>query len=165
MDHWYLLRCKSRQEKRAESHLVNQGYRCYGPNVSVNKSRTIIPKLVSEPLFPGYLFISMDCAKGNWSAVRSTRGVLDFVRFGDCAAKVPVGLVELLKEKVPELEANLSSSIQLSKGDQVQILDGCFKGLNAVFSCDKGKDRVLVLINIVGASTEVQLEKSFLEKF
>jgi transcriptional antiterminator RfaH len=33
-------------------------------------------------LFPGYLFIQLDEKLENWSPIRSTKGVQNFVKFG-----------------------------------------------------------------------------------
>jgi transcriptional antiterminator RfaH len=34
---WYLVQCKSRQDERAQEHLVRQGYRCYRPQHSYQR--------------------------------------------------------------------------------------------------------------------------------
>ena len=48
-------------------------------------------------LFPGYLFIHLDKKQENWSPIRSTKGVLNFVRFGLNYAQVPDTVIEFLK--------------------------------------------------------------------
>ena len=164
MENWYLLRSRPKQEKRAEIHVNYQGYQSYCPIVSVNKSRSPIPRLVTEPLFPGYLFVRLNPQKHSFNAVRSTRGIQDFVRFGDLPAKVPDHLIDELKVNVPEIEIGLSHSIEFEEGDKVRVAAGCFRGYEAIYRCEKGRDRVLVLINLVGKSAELQLEKSMLEK-
>ena len=74
MKKWYLIKTKSKQENTAIINLENQGYTSYCPIVKINKKNVV--------LFPGYLFIYLDKHNENWSPIRSTKGVINFVRFG-----------------------------------------------------------------------------------
>lgn len=164
MKHWYLLRCKARQEKRAEEHLANQSFSCYNPMVWVNKPKVSISKQILEPLFPGYLFIELEDDVSNWGAIRCTRGVLGFVRFGQYPTPVLPGVVQNLMETVPLLQIGISESHSFTTGDNIRITEGCFAGLNAIYQCESGKERAIILLNIVGNSTAVQIDKMALEK-
>ena len=47
--------------------------------------------MVSEPLFPNYLFIEFDPEVIHTTTISATRGVNNFVRFGALPAIVPIG--------------------------------------------------------------------------
>ena len=49
-------------------------------------------------LFPGYLFIYLDETSENWSPIRSTIGVLNFVRFGLCYAQISNKIIDYIKD-------------------------------------------------------------------
>ena len=63
-------------------------------------------------LFPGYLFIQLDEKLENWSPIRSTKGVQNFVKFGLNFAKIPDSVIafieaneKLTSEKMKNLES------------------------------------------------------------
>ena len=83
MNNWYLLQSRARQEFIAEENLARQKYEVYLP--CIKRARKIRNKWqeITEPFFPGYLFIHLDMEAQNTSTIRSTRGVLKLVKFGE----------------------------------------------------------------------------------
>lgn len=99
MKRWYLLYCKRGEQIRAKQHLENQGVECFYPTVEVEKILRGKRQKVEEPLFPCYVFARFDYEQGpNFTSVRSTRGVVDFVRFGAQPKEVQGDLVFELKQ-------------------------------------------------------------------
>lgn len=94
---WYLVNSKPRQELRAEEHLKNQSINCVLPLIEIEKIIRGKRQSISEPLFPGYLFVELQTDGQDWSKIRSTRGVRDFVRFGGVPGRVPESVLEHLK--------------------------------------------------------------------
>ncbi len=62
-------------------------------------------------LFLGYIFIYLDEHNENWSPIRSTKGVINFVRFGLNFAKVPEHIIEYIRVN----QANSEKLKKLSK--------------------------------------------------
>ena len=89
MRNWYLIKTKPRQENVAIKNLENQKYSTYCPTVTINNKLVV--------LFPSYLFIYLDKEKENWSPISSTKGVVNFVRFGLNFAQVPDIIIKFLK--------------------------------------------------------------------
>ena len=54
---WYLIYTKPRQEAIALTNLSRQGFECYLPMLKVEKIRQRKTALVTETMFPRYLFI------------------------------------------------------------------------------------------------------------
>jgi transcriptional antiterminator RfaH len=149
---WYLLQTKSRQEIVAEINLVRQGFVCYQPSLVFEKVVSGKITKVCEPLFPGYMFIRI-AAGQNWLPIRSTYGVKDLVKFGGRALPVPEKMIAELIDK-----CSISAPQDLFlRGQKVKINEGAFSGLDAVFICKKGSDRVVVLINLLHTSQHVAL--------
>lgn len=136
---WYVVKTKSRQEARAVAHLENQELNVYCPWLVRKNGRR-------EALFTGYLFISLDCLATHFATIRSTRGVLSMLKFGDWWATVDEKFVDCLKHKengyrdVPVFEQN----------QEVVINDGPFRGIEAVYLCANGEERATVLLTLLG---------------
>lgn len=81
---WYLLYCKRSEQQRAEQGLLRQVIECYYPQVL-------------EPLFPNYVFANFDPENIAFTTVRSTRGVIDFVRQGPMPAVLDTQVVSNLQ--------------------------------------------------------------------
>ena len=148
--HWYLLYCKPKQELRAQQHLANQGFTSFVPQITLDKLRGGKWQQVTEPLFPRYLFLHISNAEQlNFRAIRATRGITDFVRFGSALATVPDQLIQQLTSQQINLKQQ-SGSGRLKTGDAVSIIKGPFSGLNAVFDSADGEKRSLILVSMLG---------------
>ena len=151
MKKWYLIKTKPRQEKTAILNLENQKYTTYCPIVIINNKQVV--------LFPGYIFIHLDKSKENWSPIRSTKGIVNFVRFGLNFAKVPDNVIEFIKENH---DTNIEKLINLNKfkpGDKVQISDGVFKNCIAIFKSFKSDERVIILLSILGQQQAINIKQ------
>jgi len=153
---WYVIQCKGGESFRAAEHLANQGYEIFHPVLQVQKKRRGKLTWISEPLFPYYLFIRLDRLASNWRPIRSTRGVLKVVTFG-LAMPVPVDdtLVETLLAQGSR-EEDATANVYFRAGEAVEITEGPFKDLQAVFASHKGEERAIVLLNML--QTQQRLE-------
>jgi transcriptional antiterminator RfaH len=146
MSRWYVIQCKARQETRALENLERQGFSCYLPMLTVEKLRRGSTRDVLEPLFPAYLFINLNELSDNWHPIRSTRGVLQIVRFN----QYPVPVRDEIIDQIRHWLANDPIKVPyLRPGERVLITDGCFANLEAVFVSPDGPTRVVLLLNIL----------------
>ena len=155
---WFLLTSKPQKDELAEMHLRNQHYEVYRPLAQRLRKRG--NKMVStiESLFPRYLFIHLDSGiHDNWAPIRSTKGVQGFVRFGVEPAPVPLSLIERLKAQESILGQRVIDLDRYHSGDKVQITDGPYHGLEAIFQKYDGEQRVVVLLNILQKQTKLAL--------
>ena len=164
MKRWYLLKTKAREELRAQENLNNQHFLTYLPQIRVYGRVRGKTKDRIEPLFPGYLFILLDVEADNWAPIRSTRGVLQIVRFGASPASLSTDIIESIKERESDGVIETQNDAQFKAGDKVKIMEGCFEGLEAVFCCQSGEERSLVLLNVIGKETRVFVKSSVLDK-
>jgi len=154
MKKWYLIKTKPRQENIAIINLENQEYSTYCPIVAINKKNVV--------LFPGYIFIYLDNKKDNWLPIRSTKGVLNFVRFGLHFAHAPDNVIEFIKANQLINKEKLESLNKFKPGDKVQITDGVFKNCIAIFKSFKSEERVLLLIDLLGRQQNINIKKKSL---
>jgi len=151
MKHWYLLKIKLKQEDIAILNLENQNFHVYCPHALINNRNVA--------LFPGYIFIQLDKDTQNWSPIRSTKGVLYFVRFGLSYAKIPDNIIEFIKTNQLNTAEKLKNINKFKSGDKVQITDGVFKNCIAIFKSYKSDERVILLMNILGQQQKLTIKQ------
>lgn len=154
---WYLLRTKPRQETIAAEHLERQHFQVCLPLYRCSRRKKGSWTEVREPMFPGYLFVHLDLERQNCAPIRSTRGVSDFVRFGAEPKPVPNAIVETLLRS----DTGAADSVEplFKPGDPVAIVSGGFAGLKAIFQAEKGSDRVILLLDLLGRCVSIALHR------
>ncbi|KJZ07568.1 MULTISPECIES: transcription/translation regulatory transformer protein RfaH [Halomonas] len=161
---WYVVQCKGGESFRAAEHLANQGYELFHPVLEVQKKRRNKLTWVEEPLFPYYLFLRLDQVESNWRPIRSTRGVLKIVTFG-LSMPVPVSdeLIDLLRQH-GEAKDDDPGQLYFRAGESVEITDGPFKDLKAVFESHKGEERAIVLLNMLHRQQRLEMPVAALKR-
>jgi transcriptional antiterminator RfaH len=148
MHGWYLIQTKPKQEDRAVENLELQGVNAFCPKVFVEKIIRGKRKVLKEVLFPNYLFVQFDQDNVSALSINYTRGVNRIISFGNQPSTVPDELIAQLKKRVDQSNDNLISDLP-EKGEHLQVLDGPFKGLNAIFSHIEGDFRAAVFLSIL----------------
>ncbi|MCP3669568.1 MAG: transcription/translation regulatory transformer protein RfaH [Gammaproteobacteria bacterium] len=154
---WRLVYTKPRQEIEASKQLERQGYTIYLP--MLRKRIRQCGEMVSSqvPLFPRYLFIHLTEGLDDWGPIRSTRGVSGLVRFGMKLAHVPDGFIADIREREMEDGFCCEATPRFKQGDKVRITDGPFSDYEAVFQAPHGENRVLILLDLIGKATRVEM--------
>jgi len=149
---WYLLRTKPREEWRAKQHLENQAFATYLP-VLIRKSER------QEALFPGYIFLEKPEENVSLHTISSTRGVLNFVRFG---IELATASESLIKE-IQSIEQLYRSVPKFVPGQTVECKSGPFAGLQAIFESENGQDRCVILLKILNAERKIVVNQDDLK--
>ena len=158
MMNWYAVHTKPRQEATAERNLQRQGFAIYSPKIRVRKLKRNKWVKVVEPLFPRYLFIQVDPDQHSLAPVRSTVGVAGLVRFGQQLRPVPDTVIAFLRQaENPETHQHHADEWPHRSGDEVEVLEGPFKGLSAIFQAATSEDRALLLIDLLGRQNTVDV--------
>jgi len=161
--HWYVIHTKPRQEQRALGNLQQQGYTCFLPMLTQQKLCRGALTAVREPLFARYLFILLDSGQmgQSWAPIRSTKGVSRLVTLGTEPAKVATELIDALRA-----HNDAATHIQplFAPGERVQIKDGPFAGLEAIYQFDNGERRAMVLIELLNKPSCITLAPASLRK-
>jgi len=160
---WYLVYTKPRQEEVALANLERQGYTTYLPRVRHKRRRKGRPTAVIEPLFPRYLFIHLDTHTDNWAPIRSTLGVASLVRFGQKPAPIPESLISFLRSRESRDGLHEWAEPEYRAGDRVRVADGPMEGYEGILLARTSRERVVVLLDILGKQVRAQLELGRLE--
>ncbi|QTR52849.1 transcription termination/antitermination NusG family protein [Thiothrix unzii] len=158
---WYLLTSRPRQDALAEEQLLKQEYEVYRPLAQCLRARRGKMLSVVESLFPRYMFIHLDDGvEDNWGPIRSTRGVVGFVRFGirNLPPPIPEKFILALKAAESQLAERAIDLDRFHNGDVVVIdNDGPFKGLPAIFQHYDGEQRSVVMLEILHKMTRLAI--------
>lgn len=156
---WYLVYTKSRQENLARENLERQGFVTYLP--LAEQTRRCNGRYITtiEAFFPRYLFIHLDSETDNWAPIRSTIGVVNMVNFGGLPAVVPELLIESIQMNADENGIQKVKEKEMRPGDSVTIIEGSLIGYKGIYQQRKSKDRVTILLDLVGKHTEIILSK------
>ncbi|MGX1201858.1 transcription/translation regulatory transformer protein RfaH [Marinobacter sp. MBR-105] len=153
---WYALQHKLAQGDRAVQHLQNQDIACFYPKIEVEKIKAGKRTKKLEPLFPGYVFVNLEQTDPMWAKLRSTRGVLRIVSFANRPAPIDDEVIAHIKnsmEKVAEQGG-------IKPGQPIELDDGPFKGINAIFQAYDGEERAIVLITFMQKQQQVKVPVS-----
>jgi len=163
--HWHAVFCKPRQDARAESHLLNQGFEIFRPKTRIRRIQNGRRRLLVESMFPRYLFVRLKRGVDDWSSIRSTRGTVGLVRLGLEAPIVPDPVIEGLRRRCDEQGViNLAGSIDYQPGDAVEIIEGPCAGYRALFQARSNEERVIVLLELLQRERRVELNENSIRR-
>ncbi|MGC9403382.1 transcription/translation regulatory transformer protein RfaH [Vibrio genomosp. F10] len=163
MKRWYLLYCKRGEQQRAKLHLENQNVEVFYPEVEVEKITRGKKAVKKEPLFPSYMFVRFDFEAGpSLTTVRSTRGVVDFVRMGNHPQEVQGDLIYTLKQ-LEQDNCEVQSLNLPEKGDIIGVVGGQFAGIDAIYQESDGEARSILLVKMISKKVPISIANKDLD--
>jgi len=152
--YWYAVSTKPHHERRAELNLQQLDVETFNPRLKESKVIRRVRRVVTVPLFPGYLFAKLDL-HNQFRAVSYAKGVRRIVAFGSTPAKVDEELIEAIKGRLSSGEMITPARV-LRAGQTVKIQDGPLCGLNAVFEREMtGQQRAVLLLRTLAYQARV----------
>ena len=151
---WCVIHTQPHRERRADTHLKNQGFRSFLPlhGKTVRHARQFRTTLA--PLFPRYLFVEIVIGRDRWTSIRGTFGVSHLMMDGEVPRAVPRGIVEALLQ-VSNAAGEVSLGPTLVPGQSVRIATGPFAGLIGKLAALDDNGRVKVLLDVLGKEVAV----------
>ena len=156
MNDWYLIQFKPNSYRIAESNLNRQGFDTFLPmqKTTLRKASRFVNEL--KPLFPGYMFVSLNPQLAPWRTINSTIGVSRLVSFEGKPKPLPRQLISGLM-----LRCDIAGKIQppktFNEGDSVELLTGPFANFIATVDTIDPKQRIWVLMVLMGRRTRMQI--------
>lgn len=153
---WYAVRVKARFERVVFEHLTGKGLRCFLPLYRERRRWSDRMKLVELPLFPGYVFCSLDIQRR--LPVLQTPGVMHFVSFNNEPA--PVDPLE-----IRNLQTATSAGVPLApwpflrEGQRVEVVRGPMRGLTGILLKIRDEFRVIISVTLLMRSVAVEIDR------
>jgi transcriptional antiterminator RfaH len=148
---WYLVRTKPGKERWVQDQLGSLLPEVFLPLLEAKTPRWGKMTWTTTPLFPCYLFARFDL-HARYFDVKYLPGVNGFVSAGNDPLAVPEEVVLEIRRRGVEGVIKIEQPV-LGRGERVQIVEGPFRGLEAVFERYlSGAERVAILLNTIEAS-------------
>lgn len=162
---WYIGLTEPSREMTAAAGLIGRRFQCYLPTFikSVWAGRTR-RRMVTRPLFPGYLFIGMLRGDEQFERVRNeVTGLRNFLKISGRNVVVPYAAIEAIKIKEGELLLPPKQRSAYRKGQEVRIVEGAFVAFLGPIERLNGAGRVDVLVNVFGRMVPLNLHETQIE--
>jgi transcriptional antiterminator RfaH len=163
VEQWYTLHTKPNAEYQVATTLQQRGLQTYLPELETAKPNK---EGVTKPFFPCYLFVKVDFQIVGFSSIQWTPGLRRVVAFDHLPVPLPDEVIQLIRRRLGEIEARGGLPLHpFEPGDPVRITAGPFRDMLAIFDRAAGaRERVQVLLHILGQANRMQLAVTDLEK-
>jgi transcriptional antiterminator RfaH len=151
-------------ERRALQELEQQGFTAFLPSYLRRKSHARKITIAPASLFPGYLFVSFDTQTQRWQAINGTIGVVRLLAGLQGPSPLPAGFAEDLLARRDERGCVSLPSRSFDVGDRVKVSGGSFAHAVGFYDGQCDRDRVEILLELLGRKVRVELEGSLLER-
>jgi transcriptional antiterminator RfaH len=160
MPYWAAAQLQPQRDALALHCLQQAGFETYAPRL--REQRTMHGRKVTQTplLFPGYLFVLIEL---QWSRARWSPGVVRLVMNGAVPAAVPDSVIAALKARERSGLIELPRAAKFRSGDRVRVLHGPFIGLVGLYAGMKPRERVEVLLALLGGAQRVTLAADAVE--
>jgi transcriptional antiterminator RfaH len=161
MGYWAVARLQPQHEHSGLVHLGLNGYEIYYPLVREKRIRRGRRIEVRPPLFWGYCFFVVE--NGLWYTARWAIGVCSVIMDGTIPARVPDAVIAEIRGRERNGLVELPRRDGLKPGDRVRVLYGPFANHLAIFADMKPRERVEVLLQLLGSLQKVELARASIE--
>lgn len=159
---WYAVHTRSRHEKTVMTQLEQDGIEALLPTFTQARQWSDRRKLVSLPLFSGYVFVRVSFENGERLRVLRKPGVLGFVGCGRLAVPIPDQQMERVASLMEE-PVDYGPYPYLTVGQRVRICEGALKGLEGILLRVDAQQSLVLSIDLIQRSVKVRIEGYALE--
>lgn len=154
---WFVIYTRPRHEKKIVKQLEHIGVSHFLPVVKTLRTWSDRRKYIDSPLFPSYVFVQLADAQSYFRTLEID-GVLYYVRSGRQIAGVSEDIIRNLQL----IASNFFDSIEVSAeriqpGSHLLIKDGPFTGFCCEVIQHKGRQKLLVRIELLQRSVLIDM--------
>ena len=151
---WYVLYCRSRNEKKIAIILEKLGIEVYCPMVSEVKQWSDRKKKVNTPLFSSYIFVKLK--EKDREQVFQVTGVVRYLFWLGKPAIVKDEEIQTIRNWVEDDNVMEIAVADFSPGDRMTISNGVFKDQEVIIK-DVGKNKMRLLLLGLGCTVTVKI--------
>lgn len=158
---WFVAQLKPNSDAIAQRNLLRQGFTTFLPRLHKTERKATRFRETRRPLFPGYIFVSVNPASGLWRAINSTQGITRLVSVNARPAPLPAGFVEALQERC-DADGLLRPIEALAPGELARITEGPFSDFVVRVESIGDDQRMWVLFDLMGRATRLAVPRDAL---
>lgn len=162
MKQWHAVHVQSNAESRAEHHLRNQGFEVFLPKYRCQRKHARKVEQVLRPLFPRYLFVSLDPDQQRWRSINGTIGVLRLLSSGNEPLPVPPEIIQHIMDNRDESGIVVFNKKGFKHGERLGVAVGAFAEFEGFFEEMDGNERVVLLLDFMGRKVRAKVPISSL---
>lgn len=153
---WYAIRVKPKFERVVAQSLTSKGFPSFLPFYKERRRWSDRVKVVELPLFPGYVFSSLDVRRR--LPALQTPGVLYFVSFDGEPAPVDPAELETLQQAVAS-GVGLAPWPYLREGQRVVVARGPMRDRAGILLKIRDEYRLVISITLLQRSVAVEIDR------
>ena len=153
---WFVLQAKPRTEALVYKQIFGKGIKAFLPQVEKVRIWSDRKKKVSVPLFPGYVFVYGD-EEERIRAIENTSGAIRYIFFEGRPAEIRSREIKLIEDSLKEPEKITLEEKRISKGDDVIVTHGIFKGMKGKVNEFRGNYKLTVNLEELSYSFSIIL--------
>ncbi len=161
---WWALRTRSNFERTVEEQLVGKSFETFLPTYRAYSRRVDRKKLITLPLFAGYMFVRTDLVGfAHRVAILQTRGLVKII--GGPEGPLPVRDAEIENLKMLCCSDRLLEPCGcVQAGDHVRVVSGGLVGVTGVVVDIVGKGkRIICNVELLGRAVAAELKADEIE--
>lgn len=160
---WFALHIRMHDHENVETALQHKGYDVLAPSyIATRVSSTGRERHTRRPLFPGYLFCSLD--PGYRLGVLTVPGVIRILGMGSSVTPVPTHEIEAIRRTVAS-GLPVEPFRLLQPGELVEVKSGPLAGVKGTVVYHKGKYRVVITVSALNnRAVSVEVDRTILTR-
>lgn len=152
---WWAIYTRHQHEKHVADALRTKGYDVFLPEYQSVRRWKDRRKLLSLPLFPGYVFVRG--TRQRRLGIVSTPGVHMVLSRGEEAAVIPETEIAAIRRTL-EAKFAVEPHPYLNCGDRVRVIRGALEGLEGILVRKKNFYRLVLSVEMLAKSVCVEIE-------
>lgn len=169
---WYVIRTNSGYEENVAQNLrqriesMNMEEKIFNVLIPTEKKIKIKNgkrKVVTEKIYPGYVYVEMIMDDDSWYVVRNTPNVSGLIGIGTTPSPLSDDDIKRLQKAMSTEQPKYHLEVEV--GMLVKIIDGPFKNFEGkVSEIDESRGKIKVKVNMFGRETPVELDSLQVKK-
>ena len=155
---WYVVYCKHLNENKVEARLLQLGFEVYCPKYITIRQWSDRKKKIKRPLIPRVLFIKT--FENQLNNVFKASGVTNVLKQDGRPAIVKEQEIINLKVYLSGQDVDISDAFDFLPDQEVEVIDGPFKGIIAKAKNEQGKFKLLIEVSSLSINFSLVISKN-----
>ena len=154
---WYAVYLKSKHEFKTEKKLREKDIEVFLPIIERIRQWKDRKKVVSFPLFPGYIFVNIRDDYDRMLSILKTPGVVRFLSLQGKSCPIPEEQIISLK-KLIENKEQIDPHPYINEGEQVRITSGPLAGVEGTLIEKLNHNYLILSIDLIKQGAAVKID-------